>query len=79
MGHKESSPKRKTYSPEFVQKETRESISSSLASHLEALERKEANSPRRSRQQEIIKQGRNQPNENKKNYTKNQPNQELVL
>jgi hypothetical protein len=47
---------------------------SSLTAHLKALKQKEANSPKRSRRQEIIK-----PNINKKNYTKNQPNQELVL
>jgi hypothetical protein len=48
---------------------------SSLTAHLKALEQKEANIPKRSRLQEII----NQPNKNKTNYSKNQPNQELVL
>jgi hypothetical protein len=52
MGHNEGSPKRKIHSPECIQKETRES---SLTAHLEALEQKEANSPKRSRRQEIIK------------------------
>ena len=53
---------------------------SSLTAHLKALEQKEANSPKRSRRQEIIKllAEINQV-ETKKNYTKNQPNQELVL
>jgi hypothetical protein len=52
----------------------------SLTAHLKALEQKEANSPKRSRHQEIIKlRVKNQPNRNKKNYTKNQENQELAL
>ena len=58
-----------------------------LTAHLKALKQKEANSPKRSRQQEIIEeqtagnnqtQGQNQPSGNK-NYPKNQPNEELVL
>ena len=71
MGHIESISKRKTHSSECLQKETRES---NLTAHLKALEQKEANSPKRSRQQEIVK-----PSGNKKNYSKNQPNKELVL
>jgi hypothetical protein len=51
-----------------------------FTAHLEALEQKELNSPKRSRQQEIIKlNGWNQTSVNKKNYTKNQSNQEMVL
>jgi hypothetical protein len=52
-----------------------------LTAHLKALEQKEANSPKRSRRQEIIKfRGEiNQQGGNKKNYIRNQPNQELVL
>ena len=52
----------------------------SLTEQLKALEQKEANSPKRSRQQEIIKFSTkiNQV-ETKKNNSKNQPNQELVL
>jgi hypothetical protein len=49
-----------------------------LTAHLKALEQKEANTPKRSRQQKIIKL-RAEPSRNKKNYSKNQPNQELVL
>jgi hypothetical protein len=61
-------------------KELERAYTSSLTAHLEALELKEANSPKRSRQQEIIKlRAENQPTGNKKNYSKNQPNQELVL
>ena len=58
MEHNESSPKRITHSPECLQKETRETIrpySSSLTAHTETLEKKESISPKRSRQQEIIK------------------------
>jgi hypothetical protein len=52
----------------------------SLTTHLKALEQKEANPLKGSRQKEIIKL-RTEINhvETKKNYTKNQPNQELVL
>ena len=54
---------------------------SSLTAHLEALEQKEANTPQRNRWQEIIKL-RGEINQvetttKKKNYTKNQQNQEL--
>ena len=55
MGHNESSPKRKTHSSECCRKETGKSIPFSLTTHLKALEQKEANSPMRSREQEIIK------------------------
>jgi thiamine biosynthesis lipoprotein ApbE len=53
---------------------------SSLTTYLKALEQKEANSSKRSRQQEKNQTwGRNQPSGNKKKYSKNQPNEELVL
>ena len=53
---------------------------SSLTTHLKALELKEANSPKRSRWQEIIKlRVENNQVETKNNYSKNQPNQELVI
>jgi hypothetical protein len=76
---------------------------SSLTTHLKALEQKEANTSKRSRQQEIVKHraeikqeeantlkrsrwqgiiktpGLNQPNRNKRNYTKNQQIRDLVL
>ena len=56
MGHNENSAKRKTHHSECLQKETRErAYTSSLTAHLEDLELKEANSPKRSRWQEIIK------------------------
>ena len=48
--------------------------------HLKALEQKEANSPQRGRRQEIIKhRAEIKQEESKKNYTKNQTNEELVL
>jgi hypothetical protein len=56
MGHNESISKRKTHSSECLQKETRERAhTSSLTTHLKALKQKEANSPKKSRWQEIIK------------------------
>ena len=55
MGHNESIAKTKTHSSECLQKETRETAHiSSLTTHLKSLEQKEANSPNRSRQHEII-------------------------
>jgi hypothetical protein len=58
-----------------------------LTAHLKALEKGEANSPKRSRPQEIIKlraeinqmETKRNIQRNKKKYTKNQPNQELDL
>jgi 2-methylcitrate dehydratase PrpD len=64
MGHNESSTKRKTHSSECLhkttttkQKQTKKQymLAVSLTAHKKALEQKEANSPERSRQQEIIK------------------------
>ena len=55
MGYKESSPKRKTHSSKCLQKETVGAYTSTLIAHLKALEQKDANSPKRSRQQGIIK------------------------
>jgi hypothetical protein len=53
---------------------------SSLPAHLKALDQKEANSPKRRRLHEIIKLNAEiNQNETKKYYTKNQPNQELIL
>ena len=49
MGHNESISKRETHSSECLHKETRKST------HLKALEKKEANSPKRNSWQEIIK------------------------
>jgi hypothetical protein len=56
MGHNESSAKRKTHGFECLQKEPGErAYASSFTAHLKAPEQKEANTPKRRRQQEIIK------------------------
>jgi len=55
MGHNESCAKRKTHSSECLKKETGNSICHQLESTPKTLEQKEANTPRRSRRQEIIK------------------------
>ena len=55
MGHNEDSTKRKTHSAECLQKKLERAYICSLTAHLETLELKEVNSPKRSRQQEIIK------------------------
>ena len=60
-------------------KKLERSYTKNLTTHLRALEPKEANSPKKSKRQEIVKLGQNQPNRNKKNYTTNQQNQKLVL
>jgi hypothetical protein len=55
MRHNESSTKKKTHSSECSKKKQERAHTSSLAVHLKALEQKEANTPKRSRWQEIIK------------------------
>ena len=55
MEHTESSAKRKSHSSECLHKEIERSYTISLAAHLEALDQKEVNIPKRSRQPEIIK------------------------
>ena len=59
MGHNENSAKRKTHSYESFSPSKRKKLerayTSNLAAHLKALEQKEANTPKRSTQQEIIK------------------------
>jgi hypothetical protein len=50
-----------------------------LTAHLEALEQKEANSPKRSRRQEITKLRAEINQVETKRTIQNQPNQELVL
>jgi len=53
---------------------------SKLTAHLKALEEKEANTPKRNRRHEIIKlRAEINQVENKKDHTKNQQNQKLVL
>ena len=61
-------------------KKLEKAYTSSLTAHLKAPEQKEAKAPKRRRQQEIIKlRAEINQVERKKNYTKNQQNQELVL
>jgi hypothetical protein len=61
------------------QKKLEVACTSSLTAHLKALEQKEANTPKRSRWQEIIKlRAEINQIETKKNYTENQQNQEQV-
>jgi hypothetical protein len=84
MGHNESSSKGKLIALSAAKKKQERANTNRLKAHLETLERKEANSPKRRRQQEInkLRAEINQIKTNKqtnKNYTKNQPNQELVL
>jgi hypothetical protein len=58
MGYNESSVKKKTHSSECLQKKKKNlerAYSSNLKAHQEDVEQKEANSPQRSRWQEIIK------------------------
>jgi hypothetical protein len=55
MGHNESISKRKTHSLRASKKKLSRAYSSILTTHLKALEQKESNSPKRSRQPEIIK------------------------
>jgi hypothetical protein len=55
MGHNESSPKRKTQSSECLQKKLESVYTSSLTAHLKTLAKKEANIPKRSRWEDIIK------------------------
>jgi hypothetical protein len=68
-------------------KKLEKAFTSSLIAHLKALEENKANSPNRSRPQEIIKlraeinhvEKKEKKKKKKKNYSKNQPNQQLVL
>jgi hypothetical protein len=55
MGYNESSTKRMSHSSECLQKETGENIHSQLVHTPESSRKKDANSPKRSRLQEIIK------------------------
>ena len=56
MGHKESSAKRKVHSTSALIKKLVRSHTSDLTAHIKALEQKEANTPKRSRWQEMITQ-----------------------
>jgi hypothetical protein len=73
-------PRGKLIALSATKKKLERAYTSSLTTHLKALEQKEANSPKRSRRQEIIKL-RTEINqvETKKKNTKNQPYQEMIL
>ncbi|MGE9640645.1 hypothetical protein ACQP3J_26685, partial [Escherichia coli] len=55
MGHFESRTKKNVHSSKCPHEETGNSCTGDLTAHMKALEQKQANSPRRSRQQEIVK------------------------
>ena len=55
MGHNESISKRILIALSTSKKKIERAHTNSLTTHLNALEQKEANSPKRTRQQEIIK------------------------
>ena len=55
MGHNESRVRGKLIALCASQKKAERAYSSSLTAHLKALEQKEGNTPKRSRQQEIFK------------------------
>ena len=80
MGQNESSAKRKTHSAKCLQKENRESLHYQLDNTPESCRTKGSKYT-----QEEWMEGNNQtqslsqPNRNKKNHTKNQQNQQLVL
>ena len=60
-------------------KKLEQEYTSSLTAHLKALEQTEANSPKNSRCQKIVKLSVEINQVGKKIYINNQPNQELVL
>jgi hypothetical protein len=72
MGHKKAFLRGKLIALSASKKKPERAHTSTLTTHLKALEKKEENSPKRSRQQEIIKlRGEIKPSGNKKNYLKN--------
>jgi len=78
MGHK-AVLRGKLIAPSACRKKQERAYISSLTAHLKALEQKEANTPKKSRRQEIIKlRAEINQVEKKKDYTKNQLNQKLA-
>jgi uncharacterized alpha-E superfamily protein len=80
MGHNESSSKMKTHCSECLEKDSEESIYKQLDSTPKNFRIKRS----KFTQEKWMTgnnqtQGSNQPNRNKKNYTKSHPNQEVVL
>ena len=82
MGHNENSPKMDSHSSLWMplKKKLERGYRSRLTSHLNTIEQKEANSPKRSWSQEIIKlSAKINQVETKEQYKNNQTNWELVL
>ena len=75
MGYNEIGPQRKTHRSEYHQKETRESIHQQL----DSIPRSSRTKGSKFTQKEQITKGQNQPSGNKRNYKKNQANQELLF
>jgi hypothetical protein len=73
MGHKKVVLRGKLIVLSASKKKPERVYTSSLTAHLKALEQKEANIPKRSRQEEIIKL-RTEINQVETKSTKNQPN-----
>jgi hypothetical protein len=55
MGHNESNGKRKTHSSKWLQNKLKKVYTNSLTVYLKAVEQKETNIAKKSREQEIIK------------------------
>jgi hypothetical protein len=80
VGHNESISKMKTHSSECLQKETRESTYNQLDNTPKSSRKKESKFTQEEwKAGNIETQAQNQPSGNKKNYSKNRPNEELVL
>jgi hypothetical protein len=80
MGYNESSAKEKVLmkTNDFIKKLER-SYTSNITAHLKVLEQKEANTPKRSRWQEIIKMKAEINKIGTKNNTNNEKKKSLVL
>ena len=82
MEHNENSPKRDTHSSLWMplKKKLERGYRSRLISHFNTIKQKEANSPKRSWNQEVIKfSAKINQVETKEQYKNNQTNWELVL
>jgi hypothetical protein len=80
MGHRKAAVRGKLIALSASQKKPERAYTTSLTAPLKALEQKEANTPKRSRHQEIIKLGAEISQiETKRTIQKNQENQVLVL
>ena len=80
MGHFKSSPKGKVHSNTGIPQETGKSQINNLTIHLKQLEKEEMKNPRVSRRKEILKiKAEINAKETKKDHSKNQQRQKLVL